>query len=53
MYGLHWEHRQLDGQRLSRGRPDAGEHEAETSYGLAADDAVRDDSLCSFCLVLM
>ena len=50
---LDWEHRRRDGQRVSRDRPDAGEQEAKISRGLAADDAVRDDSRCPFCCLAL
>ncbi len=45
---LDWEHRRREGQRVSRGRSDAGEQEAKISRDLAADDEVRDDSCCLF-----
>ena len=51
VWSLDWEHRRQDRQHVSRGRPDAGEQEAEILRGLAADDAVRDvrdDSRCLF-----
>src|SRR6266702_6691853 len=45
---LDWEHRRREGQRVERGRFDAGEQEAKISRSLAVDDEVRDDSRSLF-----